>query len=113
MKKLNRFLTKSFKQWHFDENEGCFILWIAFASFIILFAGQFLLHDVALWFSMLCLGVTFIPPVIEAVRCISKKVKFNPLWWFHAIRGVVYGGIIACIVLFVIKGIMFIVSTIC
>lgn len=113
VKKLNAWLGRSFHQWDYDnEKEGCYVLWFALISFITLFAGQFIFRDITTLFSLLCLGVTFVPPLVLGVRCLVRKEKFNPLYWFLGVKGVVYGGLLACLALFVIRGIMFIVETI-
>lgn len=112
IRKINTFLNNTFKIYEHDDREGSIIIWNAIIAFVVLFVGQFILHNVALWFSILCLGVTFAPPVIEGIRAISKKDKFNPKNWFLCIEGLVFGGMLACLVIFVVRGIVAIISAI-
>ncbi len=110
IKLINKFLNNSFRQWEYDDEQGGTIIWFALIAFVTLFVGQFIFHSVALFFSLLCLFVTFVPPIFLLIKSLVKKEKFNPLYWFLSIKGIVYGGILACIALFVIRGIMFIIS---
>lgn len=113
IKKINKFLNDNFRLWDHTDDEGRTIILTAMLSFIILFVGQFIFNHVMLWFSVLCLVVTFVPPIILGVKAVVKKEKFNPHKWFLSIEGIVLGGLLACLVLFLIRGIIAIISVIC
>lgn len=113
IKKINNWLNANISIWEHDDHEGKVIIWNAIIAFIVLFVGQFIFHNVALWFSLLCLGVTFVPPIVEGIRAILKKDRFNPKNWFMCVEGLVLGGLLACLVLFVLRGLIAVITYIC
>lgn len=109
MKRINRWLTNNISVWHFSEKEGCFILWLALLTFLTLFAGHYILHNVTLYFQILCLGVSFLPPIILGIKSIITKTKLDLNYWFIALRGLVYGGLLACLVVSILRGVKYVI----
>lgn len=110
MKRLNRWLKENFK-WDYDtETEGCYVLWFALASFLTLFVGQFVFHSVETLFQVFCLGVTFVPPLVLGIVALARKERFNPKYWFLGVKGTVMGGLLACVLLFAIRGLLYVLN---
>lgn len=95
-KKMSKWLEEHVRIWRWDEKDGALHLIGLIFTPILMFLFFFLFEDVTLPFQLLFGLVSFVPLIIEGARAIVTKTKFNPLYWFSLLLGVVIGGIIAC-----------------
>ena len=105
MKKINRWLMEHDFLWEEDDEKAglvrLYALIITFVLFVI--AGIIFPKHSALLIQIWAGIVTFAAPVVAGIKSLVTKTKWNPWYWFPIVKGSVVGGLIAMLIVWVVR----------
>lgn len=100
--KMSVWLDEHTRFWNWGEKDGALHLITLILTPILMFTFFFVFSDVTLPLQLLFAIVTFVPAIVTFIYSLITKTKWNPLWCFSMISGATIGGIIACIIFYLI-----------
>lgn len=107
MKKINRWLMEHGFLWEEDDERAglvrLYALVITFVVFMVLglaFPTQSALA-IQIWAGL----VTFGAPAVAGIKALVKKQPWNPWYWFPILKGGVVGGLVAMLIVWILRNI--------
>jgi hypothetical protein len=105
MKKINRWLMEHGFFWEEDDEKAGLVRLYALIITFVLFVITGIIFPkrseliICTWAGI----VTFAAPVIAGIKALVTKTTWNPWYWFPIVKGSVVGGLIAMLIVWIVR----------
>lgn len=105
MRKINKWLMEHGFFWEEDaEKAGLVRLYALIITFVLFVVTGIVFPKHSALIIQIWAGlVTFASPVIAGIKTLVTKTKWNPQYWFPIVKGSVVGGLIAMLIVWIIR----------